>query len=70
MLNVLLTPGNRDDRTAALALVQEGDGEITLGDLGYRGDEFATELAEEAAMLLITRAQVPAHRFVLSQEGS
>jgi IS5 family transposase len=67
VLNVLLSPGNWDDRTAALALVQGVNGGITLGDLGYRGDECAIELAEEAQMLLITRDQAPAHRFVLSQ---
>jgi IS5 family transposase len=67
VLNVLLTPGNWDDRTAALALGQEVDGGITLSDLGYRGDDCATELAEAANMLLIIRDRAPAHRFVLSQ---
>ena len=67
VLNILLTPGNWDDRTAALALVQGVAGGVTLGDLGYRGDECVTELAEEGDMLLITRDQAPAHRFVLSQ---
>jgi hypothetical protein len=50
-----------------LALVQDVDGGVTLGDLGYRGPDCAMELAEEADMLLITRDQAPAHRFVLSQ---
>ena len=67
VLNIILTPGNWDDRVPALALVQGVDGGITLGDLGYRGPECATDLAEEAEMLLITRDQAPAHRFVLSQ---
>jgi len=67
VLNVLLTPGNGDDRTAALALVQGVDGGITLGDSGYQGDACATELAEAADLLLITRDRAPAHRFVLSQ---
>jgi transposase len=67
VLNVLLTPGNWDDRNAALALVQGVDGGGTLGDLGYRGSECAADLAEEADMLLITRDQAPTHRFVLSQ---
>lgn len=67
VLNVLLTPGNWDDRTAALALVQSVDGGVTLGDLGYRGPECAAALAEDAEMLLITRDHAPAHRFVLSQ---
>jgi transposase len=67
VLNVVLTPGNYDDRIPALDLVQAVDGGITLGDLGYRGPECATALAEEAQMLLITRDQAPAHRFLLSQ---
>jgi transposase len=66
VLNVLLTPGNGDDRAAALALVQSVDGGVTLGDLGYRGPECAAALAEDAEMVLITRDQAPAHRFVLS----
>jgi hypothetical protein len=66
-LNIILTPGNWDDRIPALALVQGVDGGIMLGDLGYRGPQCATDLAEEAEMLLITRDQAPAHRFVLSQ---
>ena len=67
VLNMVLTPGNYDDRAPALALVQAVDGGVTLGDLGYRGPECATDLAEEADMLLITRDRAPAHRFVLSQ---
>jgi transposase len=67
VLNIILTPGNWDDRVPALALVQVVDGGVTLGDLGYRGPECATDLAEEAEMLLITRDQAPAPRFVLSQ---
>lgn len=67
VLNISLTPGNWDDREPALALVQSIDGGITLGDLGYRGPECATALAEEAEMLLITRDQAPTHHFVLSQ---
>jgi transposase len=67
VLNIILTPGNFDDRLPALALVQAVDGGVTLGDLGYRGPECATDLAEEADMLLITRDRAPAHRFVLSQ---
>jgi transposase len=66
VLNIVLTPGNCDDRIPALALVQGVAGGVTLGDLGYRGRECAADLAEEAGMLLITRDQAPAHRFVLS----
>ena len=67
VLNIVLTPGNYDDRVPALALVQAVAGGGTLGDLGYRGPACATTLAEEAEMLLITRDQAPAHRFVLSR---
>ena len=67
VLNVILTPGNWDDRAPALALVQAVDGGVTLGDLGSRGPECAADLAADAEMLLITRDQAPAHRFVLSQ---
>ena len=67
VLNVILTPGNWDDRAPALALVQAVDGGVTLGDLGYRGPECAADLAADAEMLLITRDQAPLHRFVLSQ---
>ena len=67
VLNIVLTPGNWDDRIPALALVQAVDGGVTLGDLGDRGCECAADLADEADMLLLTRDQAPAHRFVLSQ---
>lgn len=67
VMNVILTPGNCDDRDPALALVDNVDGGVTLGDLGYRGPECATTLAQDAQMLLITRDRAPAHRFVLSQ---
>jgi transposase len=67
VLNIILTPGNLDDRDPALALVQTVDGGVTLADLGYRGPECARSLAEEAEMLLITRDRVPEHKFVLSQ---
>lgn len=67
VMNLILTPGNCDDRDPALALVQNVDGGVTLGDLGYRGPGCAADLAEEAQMLLITHDQAPAHKFVLSQ---
>ena len=67
VLNVLLTPGNWDDREPALALVQHVNGGVTLGDLGYRGPECATTLADEAEMLLITRDRAPEQKFLLSQ---
>src|SRR4029453_11630893 len=67
VLNIVLTPGNCDDRLPALLLVQAVDGGVTLGDLGYRGPECAQHLAEEAAMLLITRDRAPEQKFLLSQ---
>jgi Transposase DDE domain len=67
VLNVILTPVHCDDRAPALALVHAVDGGVTLADLGYRGPECAADLAAEADMLLLTRDQAPAHRFVLSQ---
>lgn len=67
VMNVILTPGNCDDRDPALALVDTVDGGVTLGDLGYRGPECATTLAQDAQMLLITRDRAPAQRFGLSQ---
>ena len=67
VLNVILTPGNWDDREPALALMETVDGGVTVGDLGYRGPECAARLARDAEMLLITRDQAPAHNFVLSQ---
>ncbi len=67
VLNLILTPGNWDDRDPALALVQMVEGGVTLGDLGYRGPECATTLAEDAKMLLITWDRAPEHKFVLSQ---
>ena len=66
VMNLVLTPGNWDDREPALALVETVDGGVTLGDLGYRGPECAARLAEDGQMLLITRDQAPTHKFTLS----
>ena len=67
IINVVLTPANWDDREPALSLALRADGGIILGDLGYRGEKPATLLAEEAEMLLMTRADAPRHKFLLSQ---
>jgi transposase len=67
VMNIVLTPGNCNDRDPALALVAAVDGGITLGDLGYRSAPCTARLAEEAQMLLLTPAQVPTHKFLLSQ---
>jgi transposase len=65
-LNILLTPASCDDRDPLLALLEETDGGIVLGDLGYRGRP-AQLLAEEAELLLITRRDAPERKLLLSQ---
>jgi hypothetical protein len=37
IVNLVLTPGNGDERAPVLALLEGLEGGITLGDLGYRG---------------------------------
>ena len=66
-LNIVLTPGSVDDRNPLLALCEASDGGVMFGDLGYRGKPTATLLEQEAEILLITRADAPAHKFLLSQ---
>ena len=66
-MNIILTPANWDDRHPALALMEGAEGGITIGDLGYRGPACAELLGEEAEMLLITRADAPERKFLLSQ---
>jgi Transposase DDE domain len=67
IVNVLLTPGNWDDRAPVLALLDGVDGGVTLGDLGYRGQQRAEEWAEEADMLVLTRAEAPEKKYLLAQ---
>jgi Transposase DDE domain len=64
--NLVLTPGNWDDRAPVLTLLEGVDGGITLGDLGYRGQQRAEEWAEEAGMLLLTRADAPEKKCLLA----
>ncbi len=66
-LNIVLTSGAVDDRDPLLALCEQSDGGVTLGDLGYRGAPAADLLAQEAEVLLITHRDAPAHKFLLSQ---
>jgi IS5 family transposase len=66
LMNIILTPANWDDRDPALALNEGVDGGITIADLGYRGPDCAESL-EEAEMLLITRADAPERKYLLSQ---
>jgi hypothetical protein len=67
MVNVILTPGNWDDRAPVLALLDGVEGGVTLGDLGYRGKQRAEEWAEEAGMLVLTRADAPEKKCLLAQ---
>lgn len=67
ILNLVLTPGNVDDREPVLTLLEAADGGITLGDLGYRGRTRAAEWAEAADMLVLTRAEAPDQKVLLSQ---
>jgi hypothetical protein len=67
IVNLVLTPGNWDDREPALALMLGVNGGVTLGDLGYQGRARADELANEAEMLLLTRADAPEHQLLLTQ---
>ncbi len=67
IVNVILTPGNWDDPAPVLALLWGVKGGVTLGDLGYRGKQRAQEWAEEADMLVLTRADAPDRKFLLAQ---
>ena len=67
IINLVLTPGNWDDRAPVLALLDGVDGGVTLGDLGYRGKQRAEEWAEEADMLVLTRADAPEKKCLLAQ---
>jgi hypothetical protein len=67
IVNLVLTPGNWDDRVPVLTLLDGVAGGVTLGDLGDRGKQRAEEWAEEADMLVLTRADAPEHKFLLSQ---
>jgi hypothetical protein len=67
IVNLILTPGNWDDRAPVLALLDAVDGGVTLGDLGYRGKQRAEEWAEEADMLVLTRADAPEKKHLLAQ---
>jgi IS5 family transposase len=67
IVNLILTPGNWDDRAPVLALLEGVDGGVTLGDLGYRGRQRADEWAEEAEMLVLTRADAPERKGLLTQ---
>ncbi len=67
MVNLVLTPGNWDDRAPVLTLLEGVEGGITWGDLGYRGQQRAEEWATEADRLVLTRADAPEQKFLLAQ---
>jgi hypothetical protein len=67
MVNLVLTPGNWDDRAPVRALFDGVDGGVTLGDLGDRGKQRAEEWAEEADRLVLTRADAPEKKHLLAQ---
>jgi IS5 family transposase len=67
IVNLVLTPGNWDDRAPVLALLEAVEGGVTLGDLGYRGKQRAEEWAEETGMLVVTRADAPEKKYLLAQ---
>jgi IS5 family transposase len=67
MVNLVLTPGNWDDRAPVLALLEGVEGGVALGDLGYRGKQRAEEWSEETGMLVLTRADAPEKKYLLAQ---
>ena len=67
IVNMILTPGNWDDRAPVFALLEGVEGGVTLGDLGYRGKQRAEEWAEETGMLVLTRAEAPEQKYLLAQ---
>jgi transposase len=66
ILNAILTPANYDDREVGLALMAHLPGGFALADLGYQGWEIKELLAEETGILLITRADAPQKRGLIS----
>lgn len=67
VVNLILTPGNWDDRDPALALLMAANDGLTIGDLGYRGKDFQDLIIDETGILLLTRADTPDHKKLLSQ---
>jgi transposase len=58
ILTAILTPGNWADQEVARALAQSVAGGIGLADLGYRGQELADAMRDEAGLVLVTPASV------------
>lgn len=66
IINAILTPGNWVDQDVILALGLSVDGGIILGDLGYKGRDIAQLMADDAEILLLTRAETPNHKALIS----
>jgi IS5 family transposase len=58
ILATILTPANWPDQEAALAMAWSVRGGLALADLGYRSEELAETLMEEADLVLLTPASV------------
>ena len=54
LLNILLTPGNTDDRTPVPKLLQQLFGKV-FADKGYVSQKFAKQLLQTAGIQLITK---------------
>lgn len=67
IVNVVLTPGNWNDRDPVLVLLDGVPGGVTLGDIGYRGKQCAEEWARETGMLVLTHADAPQSKYLLTQ---
>lgn len=66
LLNAVLTPANYDDGGVALSLMAPLPGGVALADLGYRGWPVKEQIGEETGILLITRADLPEKRELIS----
>lgn len=66
LLNAVLTPANYDDRSVALSLLAPLPAAVALGDLGYRGWPVKDQVGEETGTLVITRADKPEKRELIS----
>lgn len=60
-----LTPGNLGDREAAVGLALMGDVGVALGDWGYKGEQIAGDLIDEAEVLMITTGDAKQHRALI-----
>lgn len=67
LVNLVLTPGNWDDRDPAPLLALGVEGGLVIGDLGYSGETLRNQLLEEADLLVLTRADAPHQKKLLSQ---